>query len=113
MSNKDKKLNAPFFLDLPFEEAVARYVQTRAGEVEPVSNKARKKARPVAENADPSALNGGLATPDESAAELGLDQQDESLVEPQERSKFLPPRVKARLSNLRRRRAAAAAKSRS
>ena len=42
----DKKLERPLHLDMPFGEALARYAQTKAQEVEPVSGKKRKSAKP-------------------------------------------------------------------
>lgn len=42
----DKKLERPLHLDLDFNEALARYVQTKPQEVEPATGRKRKAAKP-------------------------------------------------------------------
>jgi hypothetical protein len=46
MNDDGKKLERPLFIDLPFEEALARYAQTKAEEVEPAPGQKRKSPRP-------------------------------------------------------------------
>jgi hypothetical protein len=43
---KEKKLERPLFLDIPFGEALARYAQTKPEEVEQPPGRKRKGARP-------------------------------------------------------------------
>ena len=41
-----KKLEPPLFIDLPFDEALRRYAQTRPGEVQPPPGRTAKGAKP-------------------------------------------------------------------
>jgi len=43
---KETKLERPLFLDMPFEEAVGRYIGTKPEEVDPAPGQKRKSARP-------------------------------------------------------------------
>jgi hypothetical protein len=49
---KGRKLEPPFYLDLPADEALARFIQTKPEEVEPPSGRPRKAARPKASSSD-------------------------------------------------------------
>ena len=40
-----KKLERPLYLDMPFDEALQRFVQTKPEEVEPPKGRQRKSAR--------------------------------------------------------------------
>ncbi len=42
MSDEKRKLEPPFHLDMPFEEALTRYAHTDAAEVQPPAGKKRK-----------------------------------------------------------------------
>ena len=43
---KGRKLEPPLYLDLPPDEALARFIQTKPEEVAPPSGRKRKGARP-------------------------------------------------------------------
>ena len=45
MSDEKPKLEPPLHLDMPFDEALARYAQTKAEEVEPPKGKGPKVAK--------------------------------------------------------------------
>ena len=40
-----KKLEPPLFIDLPFDEAMRRYVQTKPGEVQPPPRRPKKSVK--------------------------------------------------------------------
>ena len=42
----EKKLERPLYLDMPFDEALRRYAQTKPEEVEPPPGKSRKGVKP-------------------------------------------------------------------
>jgi hypothetical protein len=54
MNDEGKKLERPLFIDLPFEEALARYAQTKPEEVAPAPGQKRKgpRLKPGAPKAD-------------------------------------------------------------
>lgn len=43
---KGKKLERPLYLDMPADEALARFIQTKPEEVEPPPGRPPKRARP-------------------------------------------------------------------
>jgi len=43
---KGRKLEPPLYLDLPTDEALARFIQTKPEEVDPPRGRKRKAARP-------------------------------------------------------------------
>jgi hypothetical protein len=49
---KGRKLEPPLHLDMPTDEALARFIQTRPEEVDPGKGRKRKDARP-----EPGALS--------------------------------------------------------
>ena len=42
----DKKQERPLYLDMPADDALARYIQTKPEEVEPPPSRKRKRPRP-------------------------------------------------------------------
>ncbi len=46
MNEESKKLERPLYLDMPFGEALARFAQTKPAEVEQLTPKTAKGAKP-------------------------------------------------------------------